>query len=238
MTTAVAAPWLMIGLEPYRFSDADLARLVEEGIVEEGCELLDGVVTLDGEPCRFSVEQYERMLRMPSLFLRTMELLDGLLFPRMPMNPLHAIALQRLWKRLFGLVPGGWTLRTQVDVALPTSRPLPDVTVARGDDDDYATRHPGPDDLGLLAEVSDWTLSYDRNGKRELYARAGIAVYWIVNLIDRQVEVMTRPVGDRYADQRAYRPGDNVPFHLDGALVGSVAVDDILPAAPGLGETP
>ena len=77
--------------------------------------------------------------------------------------------------------------------------------------------------------MSDWTLPYDQGGKLELYARARIACYWIVNLIDRQVEVMTLPLGTGYTQQTIYHPGERVPFHLDGMLIGTVAVDDILP---------
>ena len=45
----------------------------------------------------------------------------------------------------------------------------------------------------LLVEVSDTTLSKDRGEKLVNYARSDIPVYWIVNLVDRQVEVDSGP---------------------------------------------
>ncbi len=83
-------------------------------------------------------------------------------------------------------------------------------------------------------EVSETTLSYDRNTRGSLCAAAGISDYWIVNLVDRQVEVFrdpvpdpSRPFGYRYASETDHLPGDVVsPVALPGA---TIAVVDLLP---------
>ena len=106
--------------------------------------------------------------------------------------------------------------------------PEPDVAIVRGTDDDYEHRHPGPTDVGLLVEVSDATLDRDRDEKRPAYARGGIAVYWIINLVDRQVEVYTDPGPDGYRSSRVFTPGQVVPVVIDGRQIGQIAVDDIL----------
>jgi Uma2 family endonuclease len=67
------------------------------------------------------------------------------------------------------------------------------VVVVPGTPDDYADRHPVPDDVRLLVEVSDTTLGYDRNRKAAIYAEAGIADYWILNLPQRRLEVRRDP---------------------------------------------
>ena len=113
------------------------------------------------------------------------------------------------------------------------SEPEPDVAVARGDETTYDTRHPGPGDLGLVVEVAYSSLTLDRVHLARIYARAGIVEYWIVNLIDRQVEVYTQPSGPTaaptYGHRHDYGPGDSVPLVLDGVAVGQVAVSEVLP---------
>lgn len=85
----------------------------------------------------------------------------------------------------------------------------------------------------MLVEVSLASLDRDRNDKGRIYARARITCYWIVNLVDRQVEVYSDPTGPdaapRFRQQQDYRPGDAVPLVIDGAEVGRVAVNDLLP---------
>ncbi len=84
--------------------------------------------------------------------------------------------------------------------------------------------------MALLAEVSDSTLTQDRGVNLAAYAKDGIPVYWIVNLIDRQVEVYTRPLkAGRYRSRRDYRPGQHIPVVIDGQRLPPIAVDDILP---------
>jgi Uma2 family endonuclease len=118
-------------------------------------------------------------------------------------------------------------------VTVSDSEPQPDVAVARGDDSTYAARHPAPADLSLVVEVADFSLHTDRVEKARIYARAGIVTYWIVNLIDRRVEVHTAPSGPgaapAYGQVQTFPPGSSVPVVLDGAVVGQVAVNDLLP---------
>jgi hypothetical protein len=71
--------------------------------------------------------------------------------------------------------------------------PEPDVSVVRGIPEDYRQRHPGPGEVGLVVEVSLTTLDLDRGQKLSDYATHGIPVYWIINLVDLQIEVYTGP---------------------------------------------
>jgi Uma2 family endonuclease len=92
-------------------------------------------------------------------------------------------------------------------------------------------RHPSPADVSLLVEVSDSTLAIDREDKCRIYARAGIPTYWIVNLVDQQIEVYTSPVGDptpAYCDRVDRHLGDAVEVILEGQRIGSVAVSAVL----------
>jgi hypothetical protein len=87
--------------------------------------------------------------------------------------------------------------------------------------------------VALVIEVADSTLVRDREWKRRIYARNGIPVYWIVNLIDRQLEVFTEPSGPGpspdYGTTRVLGAGNQAGIVNGGAVVGAVAVVDLLP---------
>jgi Uma2 family endonuclease len=83
--------------------------------------------------------------------------------------------------------------------------------------------------VSLLVEVSGATLRQDRGKKRTAYARSGVPVYWIVNLVDRQVEVYSRPGKTGYKLRKNYFPGQQVPVTIGGQKLPPIAVDDLLP---------
>jgi Uma2 family endonuclease len=92
--------------------------------------------------------------------------------------------------------------------------------------------HPFAADVGLVIEVSGSSLPIDRGDKARIYARAGIPVYWVVNVVDKIVEVFTQPSGPTdapaYAQRDDYPVGTAVPVVLDGNTVGSIPVADIM----------
>lgn len=124
-------------------------------------------------------------------------------------------------------------MRVQSAITTLDSEPEPDFAIVPGPAERYLAHHPYAVDISVLIEVSDSSLSHDRNDKGRIYAHAGIVCYWIVNLVDRQVEVYTDPTGPdadpRFRQQQDYRPGDAVPLVIDGSGVGRVAVNDLLP---------
>lgn len=183
---------------------------------------------------RFSVDEYHRLTAIGMLTEDdNLELIEGYLVLKMARNPPHDGTLHRVFKRLAKLLPAGWDVRVQSAVTLVDSEPEPDVAVVREDPDGYTTRHPHAADIGLIIEVSDSTLPGDRADKGRIYARAGIACYWIVNLVDRQVEVYTSPSGPTpspgYVQRQDYRAGDVVTLELGGRVSATIPVQDILP---------
>jgi Uma2 family endonuclease len=183
---------------------------------------------------RLSVEQYHAMIQAGILTEDTpVELLEGVLIANMPKNPAHTTAKRLLLQALVNLLPAGWFADDQEPVTTADSEPEPDVVVIRGSVREYSGRHPSPQDVALVIEVSDATLKRDRGRKKRLYARAAVPEYWIVNLIDRQIEVYTAPSGPAeepdYGQRRDYRPDEQVPVVVDGAEVGRLTVSDLLP---------
>ncbi len=158
------------------------------------------------------------------------ELLEGYMVQKMPKNPPHRVSTRKTRMALEEVVPSGWYVETQEPITTLESEPEPDVTVVRGD---FAQRHPGPQDLGLLVEVADSTLARDRGTKKRIFARARVAVYWILNLVDRQIEVHADPTGPAeqpdYRQKQVYKPGESVPVILDGKEIGTVEVNAFLP---------
>jgi Uma2 family endonuclease len=183
---------------------------------------------------RFTVAEYHELIRIGILTEDdNLELLNGYLVHKMSRNPPHDSTLQRLNRRLIQLLPAAWQGRIQSAVTLDESEPEPDVAIVRGDENTFDNRHPKPTDFGIAIEIAESSLDADRTDKFQLYAAAGVPEYWIVNLIDRQVEVYTAPqpaaAPPAYAARRDYRPGDAVPLVLDGATVATLPVNELLP---------
>ncbi len=181
---------------------------------------------------RFSVEEYQQMANAGILTDEDrVELLEGWITPKMIHNPPHDLAVGLAEEAIRSRLTDVWKTRTQSAITTDDSRPEPDVAVVRGPLRRYVQQQPIPGDIALLVEVADASLDRDRN-KCQIYARAGITTYWIVNLVDRQVEVYTHPTGSDfryYSQQAVYKPGDSVPLAMAGEQPSSIAVHDLLP---------
>ena len=155
------------------------------------------------EVYRFTVDEYERMAEV--LDDSRVELINGYVVRKMPKKPPHVWAVICIVEAMPSLLPPGWTWRKEDPVRIPAfDEPEPDVAVLRGSAEDYRNRIPDASDVVLLVEVAETTLARDRGQKLAAYARSGIAVYWIVNLVDRQVEVYTGPGPDGYTVTRRF----------------------------------
>ena len=186
-----------------------------------------------------TIDHYHEMIKAGILTATDrVELIEGRILAKMPTNPLHHSCLMKLDKRIRSRLADDGLIRVQMAVSIPDldSEPEPDLVVARGPEDRYDAAHPQPADVVWAAEVSDSTLAYDRGAKLRLYAQAGIAVYWIVNVAERAIEVHEQPRGGdapHYAQTRVYRSGEVAPLVLPGLdePVPGIAVDELFPAA-------
>jgi Uma2 family endonuclease len=179
-----------------------------------------------------SVEQYEEMGRVGILSENDrVELVEGLLYRKPMKKGPHSIASRETAAALSRLVPSEAYFVTREDpVRIPgrSGMPEPDISVVRGRSRDFIEQ-PDAGDVPLIVEVSDKTLAFDRTDKLGSYAGGGIPAYWIVNLVDRQVEVYTNPAPTGYQSSQVFKPGQEVPVVIDGSEVGRVPVSDILP---------
>lgn len=180
---------------------------------------------------RLTVAQYDAMGRAGILTPDDrVELLEGLLVEKMTKNPPHRIATRRAREALEAALAAGWYVDTQEPIVTGDSEPEPDVAVIRGRTEDYRGENPPASAVGLVVEVADTTLTRDRDTKGRIYARAGIATYWIVNLVDGVVEVYTQPIGTdataRYARRVDHARGATLAHDL---LVRPIDVNALLP---------
>jgi Uma2 family endonuclease len=188
-----------------------------------------------------TVEQYHRMIA--ERILREgepTELIDGILVRKdrsdqggtpMSHGPRHALTLKRLVRAFRPVEEQGYHLHAQLPLTLAQSQePEPDLAVVQGGPENYQTHHPGPADVLVVIEVSDSTLEYDRTTKQRIYAQAGVPIYWIINLVEGQIEVYERPVAaeGRYEAKTEVVPGQVVTLPMGGPVL-QVAVTDILP---------
>ena len=161
------------------------------------------------------------------------ELLGGLLVVREPQGGPHAMGIRMAEEALREAFATGWDVRVQLPVALDEeSEPEPDVSVVPGSFRDYPRAHPSRP--VLIVEVADSSLELDRRDKSSLYARARVPDYWIVNLVERALEVYRDPAPDagapygwRYASVTILRPRDRVtPL---SAPASTILAADLIP---------
>jgi Uma2 family endonuclease len=142
---------------------------------------------------RFTRDEFRRMLDLDLFEGRRYELIDGDLIDKMGQNPRHASAIQLLLEWL-GVLFGLARTRVQLPIEItgpdgPRNEPEPDLAILSETKPDFKTRHPHGDELLLAVEVADTSLRRDAEFKRDLYARAGVPEYWILDLTARELIV-------------------------------------------------
>jgi len=183
---------------------------------------------------RFTVEEYHAMIE-GGVFAEdeNFELLEGLLVRKMTKHPPHWICTELVRNALQSLGLTGFFVHSQNPVTTSDSEPEPDVALVRGALRDYRGGNPDPSRVPLIVEVADSSIYRDRTWKKRIYARAGVAVYWIVDLIDQQIEVHTQPSGPcdepDYSNCEVFAADGTLPVVVDGKVVGKLAVKDLLP---------
>jgi len=182
---------------------------------------------------RWKRAEYDRLVELGVFDGEPLELIGGDLVVAEPQHPYHSSGIGVVEYAIRAALPPGWVARTQAPVSLDEeSEPEPDVAVVAGHPRDYRHQHPARP--VLVVEVAESSLTFDRRRKGSLYARAGIADYWIVNLVDRILEIYREPAPATVAFYGwAYR---SVTRHAPPVVVTplafpliEIAVADLLP---------
>jgi Uma2 family endonuclease len=183
---------------------------------------------------RFTRVEYERLVDLGAFQPDdAIELIGGELMVAEPQGAPHYTAIVKTARALTKAFGPGWYVRTEGPIGLDEdSEPEPDVAVVPGEPDDYARAHPSRP--VLTVEVAESSLGADRHHKGSLYARAGLLDYWVLNLVDRVLEVCREPVPDlaapfgwRYARREVLDASARVtPLAAPGS---SISVSHLLP---------
>jgi Uma2 family endonuclease len=185
---------------------------------------------------RWQRAEYDRLVDLGVFHGEPIELIGGQLVVAEPQGTYHMSTIGLVDDAIRVMLPAGWLIRTQGPLSLDDeSEPEPDLAVVPGRHEDYLDAHPSSP--ALLIEVADSSLAFDREQKGSLYARAGVADYWIVNLLDHLLEVHRQPVpeptaayGWRYASVARLGPAAAVtPLAFPDRRI---SVSDLLPSRP------
>ena len=156
-----------------------------------------------------------------------LELINGEILEMAPIGFNHSGHLNRINKLFAGLIPHDVILSVQKPLQLgDLSEPEPDFMLLKPNADFYSSRHPNANDVLLLIEVADSSLTFDQNQKLRLYALHGIPEYWLLNLNDSSLEVYRKPNGEVYAEKTTLRAGDILTLSQPPEI--SLSIADIL----------
>jgi Uma2 family endonuclease len=193
-----------------------------------------GWVPSPGSLYRLSIEQYEAMIASGVFTKRDrFHLINGFLVAKMSEDPPHSAVSDATRLLIESLLPKGWHIRPDKPLRIPSnsSVPEPDLVITRGNCWNYQERHPEPANVALVVEVASSSLTEDR-GMADIYGKGGVSVYWIVNLVDRQVEVHTDPGRGGYGSRQILKPGQEIPVVVDEVERGRIVAADIMPRRP------
>lgn len=163
--------------------------------------------------------EFERMVEL-GLFDEDerIELLDGVLVKKMsPQEPPHAEVIEWLSDALAQSVARAFIVRTQMPFAAGKyALPEPDIAVVRRN----RRRGAHPHEAVLLVEVANEPARSDRTTKLDIYARAKVPEYWLVDVKKQCIEVYSKLVRGRYTRKRVLRDGDVLrPTLLRGVAI-------------------
>jgi Uma2 family endonuclease len=183
---------------------------------------------------RLSVEEYQRIVASGSLNPdRRVEFLEGVIVRKVRSSLRHDGAVEKVLEVLRPMLPQGWIASPNCAIVTRDSQPEPDVAVVSEKLKNSETGLPRAAEVALVIEVADNSLPYDRRSKARIYARAAIPYYWVLNLLDSQLEVFNNPSGPvpmpGYQEQRVYRSDDKVNLVIGLDDLGTIRVGDLIP---------
>ena len=161
---------------------------------------------------KWTVNDYHQMIEAGILAERRVELLAGEIVEMSPEKPIHSITNVKLAEHLRGLLGSRAKIWEAHPITLPDSEPEPDIAVVRSPFERYNARHPYPEDIYLIIEIANTTLAKDLEEKKPIYARAGLAEYWVIDLRGRKVKVFRQPEGNSYLNEAEITEGAISPL--------------------------
>ena len=185
-------------------------------------------MVLEAPTRKFTVDEFHRMGEAGILREDDrVELIRGLIVEMAPIGSRHAMRVDVVSDLLRRAIEGRGWVRTQNPLKISEDSELyPDVLVVQAPRQKYEDRHPSPADVLLLIEVADTSLRYDHATKVPIYAQAGIAEVWIVDLLHDSIEVFRRPQAGQFSEITTATRDDSLSPEAFGDVV--IEVHDLL----------
>jgi Uma2 family endonuclease len=179
---------------------------------------------LHATPHRLSRLEYHQLVHLGFFQRKRVELIHGILVDMSPTGLSHRIVVDRLMRLLVPVLAG----RADVSIHQPyraagESETVPDVSVCPVGE----TNAGHPARAYLIIEVADSSLEYDQTTKSRLYATSSVEEYWVINLVERVIEIHTEAAAGRYGICMRAKPSAAVAPRAFPDVI--VAVDDLLP---------
>ena len=166
---------------------------------------------------KWSIDDYHLMIKSGVLDNRSVELIEGEIIEVSPESPLHRFTNDSVAQYLREQLAGQAKIFESHPITLGNSEPEPDISIVRLPNTNYLARHPYPEDIYWLIEISNTTLEDDLNKKKKIYASAGINEYWIIDLKNTELIVFREPSDNYYKRKNT----------LNNGAIASLAFPDI-----------
>jgi len=162
---------------------------------------------------KLKLSEYEAMVdrgEFDGVNRRRVELIRGELREMSPIGPSHDNLTAWLNRWSVSHTAAEIDIRVQGSLCIPALESVPQPDLAWTRPGQYGQRHPGPEDVLLVIEVSRSSLKNDLGEKKELYAEAGVQEYWVVDVDARQIHVFRSPSQSQYQESFTVGAGQTV----------------------------
>ena len=174
---------------------------------------------------KWSIADWHELVNSGVLADRRVELLEGEIIEVSPEGPMHSSTNYSVVEYFQELLKNRVVVREAHPITLDNSEPEPDIAIVRSPYTNYFTRHPCPQDIYWLVEISNKTLKLDLEKKPVTYARNAIPEYWVIDLVNKKLIVHTQPVNNSYSQIQTLTTGTISPQAFPNV---AIALDKLL----------
>lgn len=160
---------------------------------------------------KWSIADWHELIESGVLAERRVELLEGEIIEMSPEGAMHSSTNYAVAEYFRDLLRDRAIIREAHPITLDNSEPEPDIAIVNSPYTNYFTRHPYPQDIYWLVEISSRTLKSDLEKKSIIYARNGIPEYWVIDLVNKQLVIHTQPVNNAYSQIQTLTAGIITP---------------------------
>lgn len=156
---------------------------------------------------KWSVEDYHQIIESGVLEGKSVELLEGEIITMSPEKPIHSSSIDTIAEYLRNILRGIAKVREAHPITLDNSEPEPDIAIVRFNENNYFEHHPYAEDIYWLIEVANKTLTKDLEEKSIIYSRNRIIEYWVIDLVNQKLWVLTNPQNNSYLNKQEFSNG-------------------------------